>query len=106
MFTGFAFMPGPDSIASAQTAATLWLKYFDDSYMYYGNSVADATITFGSTTGVWTTLRVEGTVPTGATKVQAAIEFLHCQDEVEGDCYDGGGVYFDDLSLTLLPAAP
>lgn len=40
-------------------------------------------------------------MPEGFSIVQAAVEYWHCTGEVEGDCYDGGSVYFDDVVFSL-----
>jgi len=89
-------MAGEDAIGATDTYGFLALKYFDDSYSYYGMDES-AHITYGSTTDSWTELTVTGTVPSGATKVQAVVEFMHC---VGGSsCYTGGSVYFDGLSV-------
>jgi hypothetical protein len=97
-FKGQAFIYSGDPIASAQTYGVLWLKYFDNDYNYYGNSASTA-LSMDAATDTWTELSVTGTVPEGATKVQAAIEYWHCAGEAEGDCYDGGSVYFDDMLM-------
>ena len=96
MLEGYAFMYSNDAFDGTQSHASLWFKYFDDSYNFYGleeSNVIDA----ASTPDTWTALTVSGTVPAGATKVQAGMSFWHCVDEAEGDCYEAGGVYFDDL---------
>ena len=97
-FEGDAFIYSGDPIESAQTYGVLWLKYFNDEYTYFGNS-ASAALSVDAATDTWTQLSVTGIIPEGATKVQAAIEYWHCAGEAEGDCYDGGSVYFDNMSL-------
>lgn len=54
-----------------------------------------------SAKGEWVMLTATGVVPEGFSIVQAAVEYWHCTGEVEGDCYDGGSVYFDDLVFSL-----
>ena len=97
-FEGDAFIYSGDPIESAQTYGVLWLKYFNDDYQYFGNSASEA-LSVDAATDTWTQLSVTGIIPEGATKVQAAIEYWHCAGEAEGDCYDGGSVYFDNMSL-------
>ena len=93
---GFAYMYSNDAFDGAQSHGSLWIKYFDDSYNFYGLQES-ARIDSSATTDSWTALTVTGTVPAGATIVQAGLSFWHCQEEAEGDCYEAGGVYFDDL---------
>ena len=97
-FSGMAWVAGEDSIAGSTTYAALALKYFDDAYNSYGSDESNQ-ITASSAFDTWTELTVAGTVPAGATKVQAAIEFWHCFGDTSGSCYSGGSVYFDDLVL-------
>lgn len=90
-----------DPLTAAHTTAYLSLKYFDNSYNYYGatNSIR---ITASTAADVWTALEAAGTVPAGATKVQAAIQLWQCEGDTSGACFDGNGaVYFDDLSLEV-----
>jgi hypothetical protein len=100
-FDGWGLMHGPDAIVGPQTYAALWIKFYDDSYAYYGAEESVVTFTEGSAVGTWTEMTVTATVPEGATKVQAAIEFWHCTGEAEGDCYEPGGVYFDQMRMYL-----
>lgn len=97
--SAWMYMHEADAIEAADTEATLWIKFFDDSYTYYGNAVATPVFTDTTPTGTWTEVKAVGTVPAGATKVQAALEFLHCNGRTMGDCYTGGGVYFDDVKF-------
>ena len=100
-FDGWGLMHGPDAIVGPQTYAALWIKFYDDSYTYYGAEESAVTFTEGSAVGTWTEMTVTATVPEGATKVQAAIEFWHCTGEAEGDCYEPGGVYFDQMRMYM-----
>ena len=95
---GYMYMYANDAFDGNQTHASLWLKYFDDSYTFF-EMVESAKFDATATTDVWTMATATGTAPAGATKVQAGVSFFHCQDEAEGDCYEGGGVYFDNLNL-------
>ena len=97
---GWTYMHGPDAIDNTRTYGNIWLKFFDDSYNFYGITESAGSITVMSTTDAWTQLTVTDVVPTGATKVQAGFGFWHCQGET-ADCYDGGGVYFDDMLFYL-----
>ena len=96
VFTGWAMHHADDPLTADHTYTYLSIKYFDDSYNYYGSSDS-AHMTNASATGTWTELTATGTVPEGATIAQAAIEWWECVGEGEG-CYTGiGGVYYDDL---------
>ena len=94
-FEGYAYMYSNDAITEERTYGALWIKYFDDSYNYLGEDSSDP-MTSTSTADSWTHLTATGTVPDGATKVQASIQFMHCVEET-ADCWDGGGLYFDDM---------
>ena len=88
-----------DPLTAAHTYAYLSLKYFDNNYTFYGSSDS-ALFDVNQPVDTWTLLTVYGTVPAGATKVQAAIEFWQCAGQSGGACFDGNGaVYFDDLVL-------
>ena len=96
-FSGKAMMHVEDDILETRTYAVLWLKYFDDSYTWFGNDASTVVITAGTALDTWQDIEVTGTIPDGATKVQAAIEYFHCTGVTDGSCYDRGGVYFDDM---------
>jgi hypothetical protein len=88
-----------DPLTASHTFAYLSLKYFDDAYNYYGSSDSDH-FDVTDPSDLWTLLSVTGTVPAGATKVQAAIEYWQCYGDTTYACWDGNGaVYFDDLVL-------
>ena len=98
-FSGYAWMHHDDPLTAAHTYAYLSLKYFDNNYTFYGSSDS-ALFDVNQPVDTWTLLTVYGTVPAGATKVQAAIEFWQCAGQSGGGCQDGNGaVYFDDLVL-------
>ncbi len=99
-FSGNAWMHNADPIAAADTTAYLSIKYFNDSYQYLGSSDSSV-ITNTSAVDVWAALSVTGTVPEGATKAQASIEYWQCVGDTSGACYNGGSVYFDDMLFTL-----
>ena len=95
-----AWMHRDDPVLAAHTYGTLTLKFFDDSYTYFGGF--DSTH-FGASDAVdtWTPLSVTATVPAGATKVQACVQLWQCAGDTTGACWDGNGaVYFDSVSLT------
>ena len=95
-----AWMHRDDPVLAAHTYGTLTIKFFDDSYTYYGG-FDSAHFGAGSATDTWTPLTVTATVPAGATKVQACVELWQCAGDTTGACWDGNGaVYFDDVSFT------
>ena len=94
----WVYMHAADAIAADDTYLSLQLKFFNDDFSAFEFAESPTTITNTSTTNTWTELTVTGTVPEGFTKVQGAIEFWHCVDAT-ADCYTGGGVYIDDVSL-------
>jgi hypothetical protein len=98
--SAYARVYAGDELSAEHVFGMIQIKFFDDSYSYYGS--ADSASITSKNTGEdgWILLEVTGTVPKGATKAQAALEFYDCYGyKSKGECgYDyGGGVYFDDV---------
>jgi len=95
-----AWMHSDDPVLASHTYGTLTIKFFDDSYNFYGG-FDSAHFGAGDAVDTWTPLTVTATVPDGATKVQACVELWQCAGDTSGACWDGNGaVYFDDVSFT------
>jgi len=94
--TGSAYMHADDPITATDTEAYLSIKYFDGSYNFLGADDSSK-VTSTSPTNTWIDLTATGTAPAATAHVQGAIEYSQCVGQT--NCYTGGSVYFDDLSL-------
>ncbi|MBX2800159.1 MAG: hypothetical protein KTR31_20945 [Myxococcales bacterium] len=99
--TGWAFVSSDDPPVGTNEAY-LFAKFFEDNVNF--NLVRfdqSAIINNSSTTDKWVELNISGTVPKGTGFVQFGVEYRNCVGSKQGSgCYDGGGVFFDDLVLT------
>ena len=99
-FSGWAYTHSDDRI-SGSTQAVLSIKYFDQNFTFYGTSDS-AVVDAASPGSTWIELTATGNVPAGATLAQASVQYWHCRGDFSGGCYDGGSVYFDDLTFVRL----
>ncbi|NOY25737.1 MAG: hypothetical protein GXP62_07670, partial [Oligoflexia bacterium] len=97
--TGRIYQHPDDPIIGDQTYAALAVKFYTADYGDSDIHESDHFVS-SSPTDAWVELTATGTVPDGFTIAQAAVEFMHCYGEAEGDCSDGGAVYFDELSFS------
>jgi len=79
------------------------IKFFDAGFNFFGSADSATVIDNSTPVDTWTELTVTGTVPAGATIIQAALEYFQCRDDMSGSCFDEGSVYFDDARFVLNP---
>ena len=99
--TGSAFVHPNQPLTNARTYARLDITFFDASFSSSATE-SSARIDLNTPQEQWTALAVEGTAPAWATQVQARIYLVECEGETSG-CFDGGTVFWDDLSFGPAP---
>ena len=97
--TGKGYVSSGDPINVANTSGYLFFKFFADGFAYIGIEKSAVTLNFTTTADTWLDMTVTATVPTGATIVQAGMDFLVCEGGTNDTCSSTGSVYFDDLVL-------
>ena len=88
-----------DDRINGTNRANAFIAFFNGNYDYLGGAVSNL-MTPNSPTNVWTLLTTSAAAPAGTTLVQAGIEYMQCEGQQSGQCYDAGSVYFDDATFT------